>query len=218
MALDGINSITGIAGNEIKVVEAGYDNSKMQNEDFLKVLLADLQWQDPLEAKDISEFIANTVKLREMEVLNEFQTTVELLKSVNETNSLLYASSLIGKTVMYQGDKTYVENGTGKSIFTLENNADTVNVTVVDKDGNIVDTKTFTNLQAGTEYPFEINNSNLQDGYYTIYINAYKGEDSVKATIYSYAKVEYVEKEQDKIYISFGDAKVELSKVSQIGG
>jgi len=43
-----------------QIVQAGYDNSKMENEDFLKVLLADLAWQDPLNAKDISDFIDNT--------------------------------------------------------------------------------------------------------------------------------------------------------------
>ena len=218
MALDTNNTITGIAGNEIKVVQAGYDNSKMENEDFLKVLLTDLQWQDPLEAKDISEFIANTVKLREMEVLNDFQSTVELLKSVNETNSLLYASSLIGKTIMYEGNQTYIKNGQGKAIFSLEENADTATVTIMDKDGNVVESKTFTNLQAGTEYPFEIDNPALQDGYYTVYVNAQKGDISVKAKIFSYANVDYVEREDGKVYVSFGNTKVELNKVSQIGG
>lgn len=98
-----------IQKNEVRIVEAGYDNSKMENEDFLKVLLADLQWQDPLQANDITDFIQNTVKLREMEVLNSFQETVELLKETNEANSLLYASGLIGKKVVYEGNQTFVE-------------------------------------------------------------------------------------------------------------
>ncbi|EDP74285.1 hypothetical protein HG1285_10460 [Hydrogenivirga sp. 128-5-R1-1] len=34
MALDGINTIKGIDGREIKVVDANYDNSKMKNDDF----------------------------------------------------------------------------------------------------------------------------------------------------------------------------------------
>lgn len=218
MALDTNNTITGITGNEIKVVDAGYDNSKMENEDFLKVLLADLQWQDPLEAKDISEFIANTVKLREMEVLNDFQSTVELLKSANETNSLLYASSLIGKTIMYEGSQTFIKDGKGKAVFSLEENADTATITIMDENGNVVESKTFTNLQAGKLYPFEIDNSNLQDGYYTVYVNAQKGDIIIKAKVYSYAKVDYVERENGKVYVSFGNTKVELNKVSQIGG
>ncbi len=212
------DTIKGIAGQEIKVVKAGYDNAKMSNDDFLKVLLADLKWQDPMQAKDISEFINNTVKLRQMEVLDNFQKTVELLKEVNQTNALLYASSLIGKTVLYEGDKTYVQNGKGKVSFKLDGNATKVDVTVMDSKGNVVETKTFTNLQGGKKYPFEINNQKLTDGYYTVYIKAYNKDKEVKATIYSYAKVESVEKEDDKVYVSFANTKVELNKVSEIGG
>ncbi|WP_297473722.1 flagellar hook capping FlgD N-terminal domain-containing protein, partial [Persephonella sp.] len=136
--------LTGI-GDYLKkpeIVQAGYDNSKMENEDFLKVLLADLAWQDPLDAKDISEFINNTVKLRQMEVLNDFQETVKMLKEASEVNSLLYASNLIGKKVYYEGIYTYVENGKSQVKFKLEDSADIVKVTVMDQKGNVVEEKT----------------------------------------------------------------------------
>lgn len=218
MALDGINTIEGVNGKEITVVDSGYDNSKMSNDDFLKVLLTDLQWQDPLEAKDISQFIGNTVKLREMEVLNDFQSTVETLKKANETNALVYASSLIGKKILYEGNQTYIKDGKGTAKFSLESNADIVEVTLLDSQGNVVERKSFQNLQAGKEYPFEINNNSLEDGYYTVYVNAKSGGTEVKAKVYSYANVESVEKDNDQIFVSFGNNKVELNKVSQIGG
>jgi len=217
MALSGVESFDPTK-KEIKIVENGYDNSKMKNDDFLKVLLADLKWQDPLEAKDISQFINNTVKLRQMEVLNNFQKTVELLKKVNQTNALLYASNLIGKKVNYEGNQTYVQNGKSHVSFKLDKNADTVNITIMDKDGNVVETKNFQNLKANKEYPFEIDNPDLQDGYYTIYIEAKNGENSIKSTIYSYGYVESVEKDNDKIYVSINNKKIEIDKISQIGG
>lgn len=218
MALDGINTIKGIDGREIKVVDANYDNSKMKNDDFLKVLLADLQWQDPLEAKDISQFIDNTVKLRQMEVLNNFQDTVNLLKNVNQTNALLYASNLINKQVVYEGSETYVKNGKSQVSFKLDQNSEIVTVTVLDKNGNVVESKTFQNLQADKIYPFEINNPALTDGYYTIYIDAKNGKDSVSSTIYSRGIVESVEKDKDKIYAVLNNQKIGIDKISQIGG
>ncbi|WP_457642083.1 flagellar hook assembly protein FlgD [Persephonella sp.] len=203
---------------EVKIVEAGYDNSKMDNEDFLKVLLADLQWQDPLQANDITEFIQNTVKLREMEVLNNFQETVELLKETNEANSLLYASGLIGKKIVYEGNQTYVENGRSSVSFKLEDNADLVTVTVMDSNGNIVDTKTFSNLQGGVEYPFEIDNTQLQDGYYTVYIEATKGGYTIDSSIKSLALVEGVVRESDGVKVRFDNNSVDLNSIVQIGG
>ena len=56
--------ISGIIYNhqsEPKIVGPDFDNSKMSKDDFLKVLLANVQWQDPLEAADINEFISNSV-------------------------------------------------------------------------------------------------------------------------------------------------------------
>ncbi|WP_297452788.1 flagellar hook capping FlgD N-terminal domain-containing protein [Persephonella sp.] len=201
-----------------QIVDAGYDNAKMKNEDFLKVLLADLAWQDPLNAKDISDFISNTVKLRQMEVLNDFQKTVELLKKANEANSLLYASNLIGKKIFYEGNYTYVENGKSRVKFKLEDNADFVKVTVLDKNGKVVESKSFSNLEGGKEYPFEIDNPDLKDGYYTVYIEAKKGKQAVKATLISKGYVESVLKSKDGIKVLVHNDEVDLNSIVQIGG
>ncbi|WP_457626367.1 flagellar hook assembly protein FlgD [Persephonella sp.] len=201
-----------------QIVEAGYDNSKMENEDFLKVLLADLAWQDPLNAKDISDFINNTVKLRQMEVLNDFQETVELLKKANEANSLVYASNLIGRKIFYEGQSTYVENGKSVVKFKLEDNAQLVNITVMDKDGNVVEQKSFSNLEGNKEYPFEIDNPDLQDGYYTVYIEARNGEKDVKATLISEGIVETVLRTDEGIKVSVNNTEIDLNSIVQIGG
>ena len=201
-----------------QIVQAGYDNSKMENEDFLKVLLADLAWQDPLDAKDISDFINNTVKLRQMEVLNDFQETVKLLKEANESNSLLYASNLIGKKVYYEGIYTYVENGKSKVKFKLEDSADIVKVTVLDQKGNVVEEKAFSNLEGNKEYPFEIDNPSLTDGYYTVYVEAKKGKESVKATLISEGIAESVLKSQEGIKVLIHNNEIDLNSIVQIGG
>ena len=216
MELNGINSY----GSDIekKIVDAGYDNSKMEKDDFLKVLLADIKWQDPMEAKDVSEFINNTVKLREMEVLNSFESSVKALDSANASNALLMASNLINKEIKYEGDETYIKDGKTKVEFKLKENADTVKISIADRDGNIVETKTFTNLKAGKEYPFEVNNPNLKDGYYKVYINAQKDGKPVDSTIYSRALVDGVIRKDDQIKVLFGAKELEIEKILQIGG
>ncbi len=212
-----LNGIDGLL-KKPKIVDANYDNAKMENKDFLKVLLADLQWQDPLNAKDISEFINNTVKLRQMEVLNNFQETVELLKKANQANSLLYASNLIGKKIFYEGNHTYVEKGKSTVKFKLEDNADFVKVTIMASDGTVVEQKSFTNLEGNKEYPFEISNSDLQDGYYTVYIEATKGDKTVKATVISEGIVSSVIKSSDSIKAVVNDSEVDINSIVQIGG
>jgi flagellar basal-body rod modification protein FlgD len=220
MAIDGINeNIFYSSDQEPKVVDANYDNSQMSQSDFLKVLLTDLQWQDPLQAEDISDFINNTVKLREMEVLDKFETSVDSFVSSIQSQTLFYASSFIGKTVEYEGNQTYVKDGKGYASFVLSQPADLVKVTVYDSSGNVVEEKTFNNLQAEQEYPIEINNPALPDGYYTVGVEAYNGNDKVDVTVNSYAYVKEVKKEDDgKVYVITDVSSIPLDKIVGVGG
>ncbi len=204
---------------QVKVVDANYDNSKMSQQDFLKVLLADLKWQDPLQAEDISDFIDNTVKLEELQTYDDFETSVKQLLEANQSNALLTASSLIGKVVKYEGNQTYIQNGSGYAEIKLDSAADTVKINVLDSAGNVVDSETLYNLQGGVTYPISINNPSLPDGYYTISVEATSDGNPVNATVLSQALITGVEKESDgSIVLSTSSFTIDDSKLVGIGG
>ncbi|ACN99172.1 putative flagellar hook capping protein FlgD [Sulfurihydrogenibium azorense Az-Fu1] len=199
-----------------KVVDANYDNSKISNSDFLKILLTDLQWQDPLNAKDISDFLDNTVKLRQMESLDSFQKLADALSKF--TNSILTASSLIGKKVKYEGNQTYLENGKSQIEFKLEAPASLVKVSIIDQNGNVVEENTFKDLKGNTIYPYEINNTNLQNGYYRVSISAVdsQGKD-VSYTLYSTGIVNSVYKDENgSISAKIANDPVSMDKILEI--
>ncbi len=198
-----------------KVVGPNYDNSKMSRKDFLKILLAELQWQDPLKAESISDLINNSVKLREMEVLNDFESNVDKMIKSLQSASLFYASSFIGKTVTYKGNVTLVKNGKGTFYFKLQDTASKVEITVTDQNGNVVDRKTFYNLEPG-EYPVEID---LPDGYYTVSAVAKDSEGNpIEAEIESKAEVTGVKKEEGNISLETPFGEISLDNLIGIGG
>ncbi|WP_028950663.1 flagellar hook assembly protein FlgD [Sulfurihydrogenibium subterraneum] len=199
-----------------KIVDTNYDNSKMSNSDFLKVLLTDLQWQDPLNAKDISDFLDNTVKLRQMESLDGFQKLTDALSKF--TNSILTASSLIGKKVKYEGNQTYVENGKSQIEFKLDSPASLVKVSIIDQNGNVVEENTLKDLNGNTTYPYQINNNNLSNGYYKVIISAKdsQGKD-VSYTLYSTGIVNSVYKDENgSISAKIANNPVSLDKILEI--
>jgi len=200
-------TITGFNGQEIRVVDANYDNSKMEQKDFLKVLLANFQYQDPFEAQDIGQFINDTLKLRELEVMNNFDSAVQTLTSGSSSSLLLQASNLINQKVLYEGSSAYIQNGKGKVEFRLENDARTADLYVYDENGNVVESETFSNLSAGTLYPFEIENSSLKDGYYSVAVVAKNGDEEVSSTLYSTVLVTGIEREGDKIVALYEKAQ-----------
>lgn len=218
MALSGISSYgTAAFDSGPKVVDAGFDNSEMSQDDFLKVLLADIQWQNPLEAKDVSEFINNSVKLREMEVLNSFETSVKALQGTSGSTQLLQASGLIGKTITYEGDGTVVKNGIGAAEFKLNTNADTVTLTLFDSAGALVDTVNYSDLKGGVSYPFAIDDASLENGYYTVRVEATQDGQSVGSSINSQAVVEGVTRNNGSLSAYFNDREVSLDSITQIG-
>jgi len=201
--------------NQPTIVDANYDNSKMSQNDFLKILLADLKWQDPLNVKDISDFIDNTVKLRQIESLDSIQKLVDTLSTF--TNSIVNASSMIGKKVKYEGNQTYVSQGQSCIEFKLNAPAQNVIVSLVDSNGNIVEQKEFTNLNGNTIYPLSIENQNLADGYYKVLVSAKDSAgNDVQATVYSTGIVNGIIKDNGSLSAKINNVNVPLDKILEI--
>lgn len=212
------SSINSIIGKTIPVHDANYDNSKMGKEDFLKVLMANFQYQDPFKAQDISQFINDTLNLRQLESFNNFEKAVDTLTSGSSSTLLLQASNLINEKVFYEGDKTYIQSGKGEVKFKIDSDATKAEVVISDQNGKIVEKKTFTDLKGGKIYPFEISNDSLKNGYYNVSIVAKNGDKTVKPTIYSNAIITGIKKDGDNIVALYEYGDIDLNNISQIGG
>jgi flagellar basal-body rod modification protein FlgD len=69
---------------------------------FLKLLVAQLKYQDPSNPADSTQFLAQTAQFTQVEKLGEIATMMQ-------SQQLIGASSLVGRTVTYQdadGNKT----------------------------------------------------------------------------------------------------------------
>jgi flagellar basal-body rod modification protein FlgD len=166
----------------------------------------------------LADFCA-TVKLREMEVLNSFESSVKEMSAALNSYSLFFASSFVGKEVLYQGNQTLVREGKGKATFALSSPAQEVTVTVTDSEGNVVERKSFYNLESGS-YPFEIDNASLKDGYYTVSVSAKAYDGSpVEVKVESYALVNGVRKDEEgKLYAVTELFEIPAENIMAIGG
>lgn len=216
MATTPIEMIQGVTGKEIAVYGSEYDNSQIDQKGFLKVLLTYFKYQDPFEAEDISKFIDNTVKLRELEVMKNFEDSVKVL---NDNNTLfLNTTNLIGKKIVYKGDRTYIESGKGSVEFVPKKNAQYATVYLYDADDNIVAQKEFTDVQATKRYQFVVDDPNIVDGYYRVSVVAKNGDERVDSDIYATALVSGIQKDGGDILVLFDKSSIKISDIVQIGG
>ena len=82
--------------------QASSPTDQMGKDTFLKLLVAQLKYQNPLEPTDSAAFMAQTAQFTMVEKLDALaKNNAELLS----TNRALSASSLIGQSVVYPGPK-----------------------------------------------------------------------------------------------------------------
>ena len=81
---------------------------QLDQDTFLKLLVAQMKYQDPMNPTDGTQFIAQTAQLTQVQTLQSLESTTTDLLSAQQ---LLNASALIGKTVTYTGPGGSVVTG-----------------------------------------------------------------------------------------------------------
>lgn len=71
----------------------------MDRDDFLKLLMAQLQHQDPMSAMKDEQFVAQLAQFSSLEGMQNLQKSVSSLLSISQ---LTQSASLVGKTVQLQ--------------------------------------------------------------------------------------------------------------------
>src|SRR3954447_18941286 len=72
--------------------------SILGKDDFLKLLVTQLKYQDPLKPTDQSQFMSQMAQFSTVEGINNLQSTLE---TMNASSSVSQAVGLIGKQVTY---------------------------------------------------------------------------------------------------------------------
>ncbi len=129
MAVESIGTVTSNAAADTKQLGIG-------QEDFLKILLTQLTYQDPLKPMDNQEFIAQMAQFTSLEQTRQLNDGLEsLLKIQSATQSV----GLIGKTVEVRtasgsevGEVTTVsfQNGSPAFVVKTQNNQFLTDVTL----------------------------------------------------------------------------------------
>ena len=131
---------------------ASKDNSVMGKEDFLTLLVAQLQNQDPLNPADGTEFTAQLAQFSSLEELKNINDTLTKHDVYQSTLNNIESTNFIGKTVTATGDTFSVtDSKTAPIRFDLENDADGVFLQIYDKLGEFVTDIDAGFLQAGEQ-------------------------------------------------------------------
>ncbi|MDR3176452.1 MAG: hypothetical protein LBU06_07980 [Desulfovibrio sp.] len=179
--------------NQSLTGSSGTDRIATDKDTFLKLLVAQLTHQDPLNPVEDKEFIAQLAQFTTVEELQAINSGVQDLNSAYLNQQATNAAGLINKMVVAGGDNLTLMNASGFTseddypafYFTLpEQSAEgTLNIYETNADGSIgkmVYSTTMPGYQAGTHtarwHGQDFNGNPLANGTYIVNITATNAE------------------------------------------
>ncbi len=138
----GINRTTSTAATAAAGTSSGLGTS-----DFLKLLTAQLQNQDPFSPTDNSQMVAQLAQITSTSGIADMGTTLKAIQTKLGATSTADALAYVGKTVLTEGATAYGRTGGGLAgAVELDGAASDVSVSIRDANGQILDT-----LQLGAQ-------------------------------------------------------------------
>ncbi len=90
--------------------KAGKRND-MGKDEFMRLLIAQLEHQDPLEPTDNGEFIAQMAQFSSLEGISNLNSTVESFGASMQSTQALQASTLVGRSVQVLSNWSELKDG-----------------------------------------------------------------------------------------------------------
>ena len=174
-----INSVSSTSGANVQssAKSSGSTNNVLGQDDFMKLLVAQMQAQDPLDPMDSSDFSAQLAQFSALEQMRKVNTNIENLIQVQGSINNNMAVNLIGKSIVAPGNNLTISNGQPDVIsYELGKNATSVTISIHDSGNNLVASIVNGAETVGTHnYTWNGKNSNgkiLPNGNYTFQVSA----------------------------------------------
>jgi flagellar basal-body rod modification protein FlgD len=143
----------------------------MGKDDFLKMLIAQLKNQDPLNPLDGSNFAAQLAQFSSLEQLQNMNTKLQTLGTSFSSLNNVQVANLIGNEVSAKGNTTTVEGSTNTMYYNLPSDVKQGTVKIYNAEGTLMKTFSFGSQKAGIN-SLTWNSSNVSAGTYTFEVSA----------------------------------------------
>ena len=182
--------------------------------DFLKLLMTQLQNQDPTSPMDVGQFTSELVQFAGVEQQIDTNTNLTKLIQLTQGTSLLQSSAMVGKQVEVDGDHLSLQGGKAGLRFTLAA-AQPVKVAVLDAAGATVREAELTGRAGANDWTWDGKDRDgrtLPDGAYGVTMTGASG--AVPFTVLATATG--VRSKDDSVMLQLGGLAVDASAVRSV--
>jgi flagellar basal-body rod modification protein FlgD len=184
---------------------------------FLKLLVAQMQNQDPLAPMDNAQVTSQMAQINTVTGVEKLNTTVQGLSGQFMQMQALQGATLVGREVIVPGNKLSIEDGKAEGGFELKSAADNVKVEVLGPGGHVLDTLNLGAQKAGIgSFTWNAGTNATATGV-TFRLTANSGATKLESTALMRDKVEAINTAGDSLTLELASSgKVAYSDVRSV--
>ncbi len=148
-----IRSVDSIPANPLAdPVAAASANQELGKEDFLKLLVTQMEYQDPLNPTDSTEFTAQLAQFSSLEQLFQMNSNLGGLVDSQVPSGMASVAGFLDREILAKGDSVRLTaDGATPVQFSLDGHAEVVNAVIRDQNDLTVRTISLGALDAGAQ-------------------------------------------------------------------
>jgi len=221
MDVTSTNSVTKTRGNDFVY----NPDSQLTSDDFLKLFMTQLQYQDPTAPMETKDMLEQTSQLTQLQTNQDLKDTLNTLTSQMSASTQYSAVSMIGKMANTGANGfsiTDAANLKNDIPFDLYFGDDYLNATIEikDRNGNIVKSFDMENGQKGLQsfsWDGKDDNSNpVADGEYYVTANYKTTDYKDKTTMLGVYPIESVRFEDGKAQLKVDNKYISLDNIKEV--
>ena len=171
--------------NSKTVTKMADDESSLGKDDFLKLLIAQLSAQDPLDPMGAQDFSAQLAQFSGLEQMTNVNSNLEILQKLQAASQNTSSLNLIGKNVESYGNAfSHSANSSETLSYSLASDAESVRIDIFDAAGSQIDAVNLGSQTQGKNAAswdgFDKNGNPLPAGTYSFKV---KADNQAGATI-----------------------------------
>jgi flagellar basal-body rod modification protein FlgD len=188
--------------------------------DFLKLLMTQLQNQDPSSPLDTNQFTSELVQFSSVEQQINTNTSLTRLIQLTQAGEVMQGSSMTGKRVTVSSDHMPLQNGQGTIQFTAPA-AEPVDIAIYNDSGAKLSDSMLMATKGSNTWTWNgttSSGSTVPDGSYKVAVTGANADGTTSALTFSViGTATGVQSQSNGMQLQLGALSVDFSKVQAVG-